>query len=617
MSGNEPLNLLVDPDALDEIRQRHRSGDEEEVGRLVRILETVLERERSLVELLGAPYVITDTEGKIRHASDVGREFLESHTAADLVGRRLEEWISEPRRPAFREQLARLRDRRRPLVFESTVVLLNREPVPVEITASSVRGLDGSVTHVQWLLRNIRSERRADQTSRALVRSEAERAAAERAERRYSILSDASKVLAQYFGSTEPLQEVTRLVVREHADHCGIWIRTEGDLREIAAAGDVRSDSGFLPERKRLRLDPDDPEGALARAVAEGREYVVARSDPSETAAVSPAGEVESDAGGSPRRALVVPLKGSAGIEGALTLVDLGVGPGFGREDLMLANQLADRIVMAEERARLYGVAVRAQGERDHVRKVVSHDLRNALNALTMSLEQVGVAPEDRPAGEGWRPTEEIAEASVGSPAETDDGHSKMEKWLMRVHQAAGRMSRLIDDLDQLTEPAPPTSMILGLDTEACEPRQLLEHAAEMFEARAMRRDVSLEQEVDPDAPAVEADRDRIGQVLSNLIDNALRVTPSGGRVVLGASPGERHVLFSVEDTGPGIPDEDLPRVFGPGDRGEHGGQSGLGLAIVRHLVEAHGGAVRAESPEGAGARVVFTLPNAGSGDGP
>lgn len=617
MSGNDPLNPLVDPDALDELRQRPRSGDEEVVDRLVRILETVLERERSLVELLGAPYVITDTDGEIRHASDVGREFLDSHTAADLVGRRLEEWISEPRRPAFREQLTRLRDRRRPLVFESTVVLLNREPVPVEITASSVRGLDGSVTHVQWLLRNIRSERRADQTSRALVRSEAERAAAERAERRYSILSDASKVLAQYFGSTGPLQEVTRLVVRKHADHCGIWIRTEGELREIAAAGDVRSDSGFLPERKRLRLDPDDPEGALARAVAEGREYVVARSDPSETAAVSPAGEAESDAGGSPRRALVVPLKGSAGIEGALTLVDLGVGPGFGREDLLLANQLADRIVMAEERARLYGVAVRAQGERDHVRKVVSHDLRNALNALTMSLEQVGVAPEDRSAGEGSHPTEEIAETSVGSPAETDDGHSKMEKWLMRVHQAAGRMSRLIDDLDQLTEPAPPTSMTLGLDTEACEPRQLLENAAEMFEARAMRRDISLEQEVDPDAPAVEADRDRIGQVLSNLIDNALRVTPSGGRVVLGASPGERHVLFSVEDTGPGIPEEDLPRVFGPGDRGEHGGQSGLGLAIVRHLVEAHGGAVRAESPEGAGARVVFTLPSAGSGDGP
>jgi signal transduction histidine kinase len=125
--------------------------------------------------------------------------------------------------------------------------------------------------------------------------------------------------------------------------------------------------------------------------------------------------------------------------------------------------------------------------------------------------------------------------------------------------------------------------------------------------------------------PPVRADAGRIAQVLNNLVSNALRYTPKGGRVSLGASldPESGHVLFSVADTGTGIEPGDLPHVFdrfyrSDKSRSRGSGGSGLGLAIARQLVEAHGGTIRAESPAGTGkngepcgTRIIFFLPAA------
>jgi signal transduction histidine kinase len=116
------------------------------------------------------------------------------------------------------------------------------------------------------------------------------------------------------------------------------------------------------------------------------------------------------------------------------------------------------------------------------------------------------------------------------------------------------------------------------------------------------------------DLPTVNADRARLEQVLGNLIRNALRYTPEGGLVAVEAAPRDGLVEVIVEDTGPGIPAEDLPHVFerfyrGDASRARDGGGAGLGLAIVRELIEAMGGTVSVHSTPGEGSRFSFTLP--------
>ena len=134
------------------------------------------------------------------------------------------------------------------------------------------------------------------------------------------------------------------------------------------------------------------------------------------------------------------------------------------------------------------------------------------------------------------------------------------------------------------------------------------------FRSLASDRGIALGLEIDADLPDVRMDAARMAQVLGNLLDNALRHTPEGGRVDVRVARGEGGVVVSVSDTGPGVPPDQLPRLFerfwrGDPSRSRRTGGSGLGLAIARRIVEAHGGRIWAEAiPEG-GLGVAFCLP--------
>lgn len=141
---------------------------------------------------------------------------------------------------------------------------------------------------------------------------------------------------------------------------------------------------------------------------------------------------------------------------------------------------------------------------------------------------------------------------------------------------------------------------------------QLIQHSVEPLSGMFHSQQVELKVGWDSDLPAVWADAARIGHVFANLLMNSLRYTPVGGRVTIGARRRDGAVEFIIHDTGPGIPRQYLHRVFEkffrvPGQPGGSG--SGLGLAIARDVIEAHGGQIRAESAEGAGATFAFTLP--------
>jgi two-component system OmpR family sensor kinase len=198
---------------------------------------------------------------------------------------------------------------------------------------------------------------------------------------------------------------------------------------------------------------------------------------------------------------------------------------------------------------------------------------------------------------------------------------------LMPIHDETLLLARLVADLREL---ALAEAGQLAVEHRPVDVSELAERVAAAVEPAAADKGVTLTTSVAPNLPTVSADADRLRQVLHNLLANALRYTPAGGRITVAVGlmqPEEQEssgeplpphspapLLVSVADTGPGIPAEDLPYVFdrfyrADKSRSRAGGGSGLGLAIARSIVEAHGGRIWAESRPGQGTRIAFTLP--------
>ena len=214
----------------------------------------------------------------------------------------------------------------------------------------------------------------------------------------------------------------------------------------------------------------------------------------------------------------------------------------------------------------------------------VSHELRTplaSLKALVETLEEGAL--EDPPAA---------------------------REFLSQMHVEVDSLTQMVQELLDLSK------IESGQATLRPEPVPAAGLAAEA-EARlrmqAERAGVGLTVDAPPDLPLVRADPVRVGQVLINLLHNAIKFTPQGGEVVVRVSPGGEQVTFTVSDTGVGISPLDLPRIFErfyKVDKSRASGGTGLGLAIAKHIIQAHGGRLWVESPgEGAGATFAFTLP--------
>jgi len=184
------------------------------------------------------------------------------------------------------------------------------------------------------------------------------------------------------------------------------------------------------------------------------------------------------------------------------------------------------------------------------------------------------------------------------------------------VHRHTVVLSRLVADLRDL---ALAEAGQLRLERKPISLAQVIAQVSEGLEAQAREKGVTLKIEASDALPPVEADEQRIAQVLFNLMSNALRHTSSGGTITTSAELRDGRVLTSVRDTGMGIPPEDLPRVFerfyrADRSRARATGGSGLGLTIAKQIVEAHGGQIWAQSWLGAGSTFAFSLPLSGSG---
>ncbi len=189
------------------------------------------------------------------------------------------------------------------------------------------------------------------------------------------------------------------------------------------------------------------------------------------------------------------------------------------------------------------------------------------------------------------------------------EGSGVAGEFLQKIDAEVDKLGQLVVELGELYRIE---SGELAFDIQPTPVSQIAAEASDRMSTLAQRAGLELSVSIPPDMPLVLADGGRIEQVLVNLLHNAIKFTPPGGRVTLSAEVQGDLVATSVTDTGIGIPVDDLPRIFErfyKADKARAGGGTGLGLAIAKHIVQAHGGDIWAESTEGKGSTFIFTLP--------
>ena len=179
------------------------------------------------------------------------------------------------------------------------------------------------------------------------------------------------------------------------------------------------------------------------------------------------------------------------------------------------------------------------------------------------------------------------------------------------IREEAGRLEHLVEDLRLLSRA---DAGELSLDRQIFDPRKLLEDIGAIHTHNAIKKNITIQIEVASHVPLINVDPQRMMQVLNNIMDNAMRYTPEGGRVLLSAEQVGENLEMRIQDNGPGLSDEELGRVFDRFYRADPSRQrdesgSGLGLAIAKSLVERHNGRIWAESQPGEGMTVVISLP--------
>ncbi|MBI2896901.1 MAG: response regulator [Deltaproteobacteria bacterium] len=452
-----------------------------------------------------------------------------------------------------------------------------------------VRGLEGGadayLTHPvepRELLAMVRALLRAQQheeeRGRLLEAERIARAEAENAQRRFALVAKASEALASSLDYPTTIQNVARLALPEFADFCVVDL-VEGDsVHRVAYAHRDRAREGAT--RRHQRHAPDrEHGGVVVRVLRTGQSELVGQERDGPDNRITQVLEPESR--------IVVPLVARGRTLGALSFAFAGSGRQYTEDDLPLAEELGRRAALSIDNARLHLDAQKAIKDREDLIAIVSHDLRNPLNAAMTS---------------SW--------LLCQTPLEGEEG-VRLKRRAELIHRSAERMRRLIDDLLDF---ASIVGGRLHLDRKPHDLGPLITDVVEMLRETAGQQGVRLD--VEHEAPDLTAncDRERVLQTLSNLVGNAIKFTGDGGLVLVRAARAEGPwVRLEVCDTGVGIPSEHLPNLFDrywQVSRDDRRGL-GLGLFIARALVEAHGGTIGVQSAVGTGSTFFFTLPAA------
>jgi signal transduction histidine kinase len=408
-------------------------------------------------------------------------------------------------------------------------------------------------------------------------------AGSDAAAQRLRFLAEASRVLAESLDYEATLKTVARLAVPAIADWCVVdLLQADGALARVAIEhrDPIRLE---LARCLQQRFPPSgDATAGPTNVTRTGQTEFAAHIGDAVLLQIAPEPERSHLLTGLGMNSYIsVPLATRDRILGSITFFTEATRV-FNADDVLMAEDLARRAATAIDNARLYDEARRAVRSRDDILAIVTHDLRTPLSAIMTAVALELSAAADNATGARMRSRAEI------------------------IQRSARHMNRLIRDLTDLGQ-IDGGRLAIERTSQAATP--LVRHVIETLQPVAARRGSHVGMDAIGTIPPISCDGDRIIQVLSNLASNAIK---AGARsVTIRIEARAADVLFTVEDTGPGIVREDLPHMF---DRywrattARYKG-TGLGLPIAKGIVDAHGGQIWVKSEIGAGTRFFFTLP--------
>jgi PAS domain S-box-containing protein len=406
----------------------------------------------------------------------------------------------------------------------------------------------------------------------------------ERIELERMVLAEAGAVLASSLDYRETLKSIGELIVRHVAQMCIIdMIEDDARVRRLTVA---HADPAHAGACETLAKRSTDPRHLLIRSALETKQPQLLDEISTDLLEASAQDEAHLRVLRelAPRSALVVPLLSGDRVLGALILASSRPRQ-FGHHDIGLATELARRAALAIENARLYEAARRATEARDLVLGIVAHDVRSPLHLIRLSAQ--------------------LLQRKLSNAAEPKCG-----EYVVHIMRAVDRAERLIRDL---LDVSCMEAGALTLAREVVVPKSLVVDVRSSLQVLAAEASIDLRLETDEELPVIWADRDRVVQVLENLIGNAIKFAPRSGCITIAAIRVPGEVQFSVEDTGAGIPENSLTHVFDRFWQAESTSRrgAGLGLPICKFIIEAHGGRIWAESTLGRGTSFFFTVPTA------
>jgi PAS domain S-box-containing protein len=488
---------------------------------------------------------------------------LSGQTAEDAAARQWLQAIDEPDREAIARLLISNSDQRKPHGVE---VRLRRADGEVRWVAMRFVP-SGSSSDGEWLgiVTDIDAEKHRDDAA--------------------ALSAHFSELFAPEADERTILRTVAGIAVPVFADWCTVHLlRDDGTIENVAVVGAEESQVDATRRLERFsKFTPDAPlHSALQTACVQLHARVTDEFLMEHLAADPADGEFLRSLG--VRSLIVAPIVIRDRAVGAIRFIRSTSERRYCRRDATLAEDVARRAALAIENARSRSEALASGHSRDIFLATLSHEMRTPLTSIL-----------------GW--TQMLRVAGPGSELFGDA--------LDAIEQSANVQQRLIEDLLDVSR------IITGklhLEFAPVAVRELLDSAIETLAPRAREAGQYIRL-TSPDDLTVYGDETRLRQVLWNLLTNAMKFTPAGGLIEVITTADEEHLAISVRDTGRGIRAEVLPHVFdrfhqaSVADRAKHKGL-GLGLAIVRNIVERHGGNVEAESPgEGKGATFSIRLP--------
>ena len=516
-----------------------------------------------------ADAIIVIDAASVIHFVNRAAENIFGYPVRELLGQNLTLLMPDYLRHAHRAGLERYVSTGTPHIDWSGVELpgLHRDGREIALEISFGEFIENNTRYFTGIARDITERKRRKEAQRFLV--------------------EASALLAASLDYETTLQSVARLSVPFVADWCIVYVvDDDGAIRPIAVMhGDAARVELVWELERRENQNPNALTG-VPKAIRTGQsELYEDIPDAADATTAGDAGRFRVARHLDLKSAMIVPLVARGRTLGAITFATSESGRRYGHSDLAFAEDLAQRAAFAVDNARLYREAQEANRLKDEFLATLSHELRTPLTSIL-----------------GW--------TTLLRSVKFDDVTAA--RALETIERNARSQKQLIDDLLDASR------IITGklrLELKPAELKSVVEMACHAARPAADAKGIELSLALDPAASLVAGDAERLQQVVWNLLSNAVKFTPERGRVEVRLARAGTQAEISISDTGQGIKAEFLPHVFERFRQADgtttrtHGGL-GLGLAIVRHLVELHGGTVAAESlGEGQGATFRVSLP--------